>query len=126
MPILQIKSLPFDQAFDVAEAIEDISVDFADECGFALEHITVTWDYFPPGHYAVAGRAATVQDESNHPLMVSLLLPDMYEEEAIEEFLQVAAISIAKYSGIEISKIFIHCQLVPAGQVFDKGEVVRW
>ena len=126
MPIIQIKSLPFDRPFDVADVLEDICVDFADECGFSVEQMMVTWDYFPPGHFAVAARAATVQDQSNHPLMVSLLVPDIYEQEAVEEMLEIAAIVIAKYSQVAIGNIFIHCQKLDTGSVFDKGEVLHF
>ena len=63
MPFVHVKSLPFEGSFDAEAAVKRITRDFAQAAGIGAEHVTVTWEYFAPAHYAAgAVRAATDRD----------------------------------------------------------------
>ncbi|HXH02232.1 MAG TPA: hypothetical protein VNN09_02820 [Candidatus Competibacteraceae bacterium] len=126
MPFIHIKSLPFETAFDVAAVVEGITHDFSAATGIGLEHVTATWLFLSPGHYAVAGSAAAQQPQSSHPVLVDLLAPDFNPPEVVEKMLNCVASSIAKRIGIPRSNIFINYQAAHSGMIFDAGEVVRW
>lgn len=126
MPFIHIKSLPFAEPLDTAALVEGLAKDFADGTGVAIEHVTATWEYFRPGHYAVAGKTASHQPQNSHPVLVDLLAPDFNSSEEVAQMLSTVAASIAKRAGIPIGNIFINCREAHAGMVFDAGEVMRW
>ncbi|WP_148717384.1 hypothetical protein [Chitinolyticbacter meiyuanensis] len=126
MPFIHIQALPFESAFDVASAIEAFSVDFAEAAGVGLEHITVTWRWLEPGHYAVGGRSAQRQPRGSHPLLVELVTPDFHPPATVEKMLQVLADSLARRTGLPVDNVFIQHRRAKAGRVFDAGQIVRW
>ena len=126
MPFIQVKSLPFEQPFNVSTVIEGIAKDFAKATGIGLEHVTATWEFLSPGHYAAAGKAAQRQPLSSHPVLVDLLAPDFNSTAEVEKMLKSAAASISNRAKIPIDNIFINHRQAHAGMVFDAGEIVRW
>ena len=126
MPFIRIKSLPQAGSVDIPEALEAISRDFAQTCGVDIEHITATWEYFEPGHYAVAGESSQRQPRRSHPLLVTLFAPDFHEDDKIASMLKTIAAAIARHCDVEERNIFVHYLPARSGQVFDDGEIVRW
>ena len=126
MPFIHIKSLPFEKPIDIPTAVTNISNDFLRRNGVAIEHITVTWEFMYPGHYAVAGVVAEHQPTATHPVLVDLLAPDFNSQDQVIKMLQAAADSISKHVNIPIGNIFINFHQAHAGMVFDAGEVVQW
>jgi hypothetical protein len=117
--------------------LEGISEDFSRETEIALEHVTATWEFFLPGHYAVAGKAEEQQPRpalpgplggpgKSHPILVDLLTPDFNDAKTIERMLKCIAKSLAKRAGILPNNIFINHRQAHSGMVFDNGEIVRW
>lgn len=126
MPFIHVKSLPLDSGAASDDLVVGIVADFAAATGIGLEHVTATWEFLRPGHYAAAGRAPYSQPEASHPVLVDLLAPDFNSPERIETMLLAVAGSIAKRAGIPLANIFINHRPAHSGMVFDSGEVVRW
>ncbi len=126
MPFIHIKSLPPAKPFDTAAILEQLSADFAAATGIGIEHVTATWEFFAPGHYAVGGKAACEQPAGSHPLLVDLLAPDFNADEDVERMLAAIADSLAARAGIARDNIFINQRDARSGRVFDAGELVRW
>ena len=126
MPFIHIKSLPFKQSLNVDEVIVSLSRDFSAQTKIAIEHVTITWDFFQPGHYAVSGRTVNHQPKDSHPILIDLLVPDFNLVDSIEQMLNIIAQSLAKQVGMPIENIFINCQYAYSSMVFDKGDVVKW
>lgn len=126
MPFIHIKSLPFEQPFNVPAVILDISGDFAEANVVPLEHVHVTWEYFQPGHFAKADCAPDFQPDSPHSVLVDLLTPDFNDRDTVQTMLETLAQSIASLTHISIRKIFINHRQARSGMVFDDGEVVKW
>ncbi len=126
MPFIHIKSLPFKPPLPMNGVVEGITRDFSTRTGIDIEHITATWDFMEPGHYAVAGQAASSQQTWSHPVLVDLLVPDFNTAEAIEEMLLAIASSISERTGVPAGNVFINCRKAVSGQVFDGGKIVRW
>lgn len=49
MPLIHVRSLPFESSIDVPAVIRAVSGKFAEKIGVTEEHVTVTWEYLPPG-----------------------------------------------------------------------------
>lgn len=126
MPFIHIKTLPFDPPLNTQEIIESIAQDFSDETGVGLEHITVTWEYLGSGHYAVAGKVASIQPTPSHPVLVDILAPDFNQADMVEIMLRAVASSISGRTQIPMSNIFINYRQAHAGMVFDGGDIIRW
>lgn len=127
MPLISIKSLPFDNDVDVPVMIKTITEDFARSTEISIEHITVTWEFIPPRHYAVAGLLPATQPQTgSHPILVDLHAPSFHKQDAITSMLECLAFSISKRSGVAYSNIFISYQKVMSGNLFDRGNVVTW
>lgn len=126
MPFVHIKSLPLSSGFQPTEIIGDICKDFSEGVGVGIEHVTVTWEYFSEGHYAVAGIVAETQPEKTHPILVDLLAPDFNSEEQVVKMLQVLGLSISSRAKVRIDNIFINHRVAHSGGVFDSGTVVQW
>ncbi len=130
MPFIQIKSLPFEDAFDVSEAVLAITKDFSEGNDIPAFHVHTTWEFYLPGHYA-KGEAApdyhpvAVQPPS-HPLIVDLLTPDFNDADTIEKMLVTLANSIANHAPVSLDRIFINHRQARSGMVFDDGKVVKW
>jgi hypothetical protein len=106
--------------------VEGLTRDFAEGAGIDLEHVTATWEFLPPGHYAVGGKAQAHQIQTSHPILVDLLSPDFNDAALVEKMLHTVAVSISKRARIPVSNIFISHRYARSGMVFDAGEVVRW
>ncbi len=126
MPLIHIKSLPLEPLLDMRSVLKGITEDFAQDMGIAITHITATWEYFQPGHYAVAGLTAEYQPVASHPVLVDLLVPDFNTEKTIERMLQSVAQAITQRVGLPVSNVFIHCRCAHSSMVFDEDRVVQW
>lgn len=126
MPFIHIKSLPFEKPIDVSGVIVGISNDFAKTVGVEVEHITVTWEFLQPGHYASAGRISLYKPDDSHPVLVDLLAPDFNSQSQIELMLLATADSISKHAQVSRQDIFINYRQAHSGMVYDAGEIVRW
>ena len=117
-----ILSVPRRRSF----GIESIFRDYAIEIGVALEHVTATWPFFLPEHYAVAGVAAQPQVAPSHPVLVTLRMPDFVPQAEIEQSLLALASSISERAQVPLNAIFINHEQAHSGRVFDAGKLVRW
>jgi phenylpyruvate tautomerase PptA (4-oxalocrotonate tautomerase family) len=126
MPFIHIKSLAFEKAFDVQSVVEALTLDFSKGTGIGPEHITATWTFLSPGHYAVGGKAAQYQPAESHPVLVELLAPDFNTAETVEKMLMTVASSLSRHTEIPRKNIFIVYRQAHSGMVFDAGEIVRW
>lgn len=126
MPFIHIRSLPLASGKDVAAAVSAIGAEFAQATGVALEHVTVTWDYLRPGHYAAGGEIATDQPQFSHPVLVDLLAPDFNSEAEIASMLRVAAASVGRHAGVAADNVFLCYHAARSGRIFDQGRIVRW
>ena len=126
MPFAHIRSLPFNSAKDLPAILKNITRDFSSNTQIDEEHITVTWSFFSPHHYSVAGRTIANQPKGSHPILVDLLIPDFHTSEAVKSMLPILAMVIAKYVDVNYENVFIHARKAKAGHVFDAGKVVEW
>ncbi|EAR60489.1 hypothetical protein [Neptuniibacter caesariensis] len=127
MPLICIKSLPFDSEIDVPAMIKSITEDFARGTDVSVEHITVTWEFIPERQYAVAGLMPSTQPQSgSHPVLVELHAPSFHASGSVEAMLECIAFSVSKRSGVAYSNIFIRYCKVQSGTIFDQGKLVRW
>ena len=126
MPLIQIRSLPFDPPLDVPAVIERVARDFAQGAEIGLENVTVTWDTLQPGHYAVGGVTAAVQPAGSHPVLVDLLAPDLNRHRKIERMLTTVAESLSRHTGVPVANVFVNLRQAHSGMVFDQGKVARW
>ena len=126
MPFIHIKSLPPAEPLDTAALLEQLSADFAAATGIGVEHVTATWEWLEPGHYAVGGKVAREQPAGSHPLLVDLLVPDFNAADDVERMLIAIADSLATRAGVARDNIFINQRDARGGRVFDAGEIVRW
>src|SRR5262245_31965056 len=108
MPFIHVRSLPFRQSFDVERVVHGLARDFAKGTGIGLKHVTVTWEFLDPGHYAVAGKSARHQPRRSHPVLVDLLAPDFNSPGAVGKMMTTVASSIARRTRVSIRNIFIH------------------
>lgn len=126
MPFINIKTLEFEQSFDVRAAIIKINDDFASKNDISLNHVHTTWELLNKGHYAKGNIAPDFQPEKNHPIIVDLLTPDFNDIEKSKLMLKVLATSISERLGFPINNIFINHRQALSEMVFDDGEVVSW
>lgn len=126
MPFIYVKSLPFETPSDMRAIVEGMTKDFSRETGIGLEHVTATWEFLLPGHYAVAGKTVAQQPCASHPVLVDLLSPDFNSPTQVEKMLRTVASSISKRADIPIANIFVNHRPVRSGTVFDGGDIVRW
>jgi hypothetical protein len=106
--------------------VKEISAAVAGEAGIDEEHVTVTWDYLQPGHYAHAGATAAEQPEHSHPLLIAILAPDQHPADRVERMLRAAAASTADATGVDPANVFVESRAARSGEVFDGGDIVRW
>jgi len=126
MPIIQIKSLPFKQHLEVEEVIAQLSRRFSSEMDISLEYITVTWEYYLPGHYAQAGKVIPRQNKDSHPLIVELFTPDIHNNEMIEKMFECISNVLSEETGVNFDNIFISYRKAHSGQIFDGGKIEKW
>lgn len=126
MPLIHVTSLPFPQPLDTSTVLAELTERFAAEAGIDPEHVTATWTYFQPGHYAVAGRTPPAQSPDSHPLLVDLLVPDFTTASRVEALLPIVANALADLTELSTENIFINCRKAVSGRVWDDGGIARW
>ena len=126
MPFIHIRSLPFEESFDAPRVLKQVSREFSELTGIAIEHITVTWQFLEPEHYAVAGEIAYFQPKDSHPLLIRLLVPSFNSPKNIEFMMEHIANIVSKLTSLPKDNVFIHTELAHSQQVFDSGSIVSW
>ncbi|WNO09656.1 hypothetical protein [Teredinibacter sp. KSP-S5-2] len=126
MPVITIKSLPFDGEVDIPYVLSHITESLSLSTQVDAEHIHVSWEFFLPGHYAKGGKTPLIQPLSNHPVMIEILIPDFHRKNVIDTMMESLADSIALHTDVARNNILITQKLVSSGRVFDNDEVVQW
>jgi len=126
MPLVQIRSLPPVEPFDVATAVEAVSEALAHTTGIAVGHFMVTWDFMQAGHYAHAGQVAGNQPAQTHPVLVDLSAPDSGGSAQVVRMLETVADIVSEISGVDRNNVFAIYREVRSGQVLDEGGIVTW
>lgn len=127
MPFIHIQSLPVsDHSFSLSRILPAVSADFSKALDVAEEHITVTWQFYPPNSYCVSGKITPSQPKHTHPVLIDVFAPDFNSQERVERMLSVITSSVAQHAGILRENLFASFRPARSGQVFSGGEVVRW
>ena len=106
MPFIQVKSLPFEEAFNASKAVEAITRDFATDNSIPIIHVHTTWEFYQSGCYAKGEDAPSFQPNFNHPIIVDLLTPDFNKIVIIEVMLTSLAKSIVTHSNTNLKPQF--------------------
>lgn len=125
MPFIHVKSLPFEHALDIEVLLEALSEEFATRAGVEPKHVTASWQWFRPGHYAVGGRVAHQQPNCSHPVLVTLLVPDLYSKASLEHMLTSIPVIIASLTAMPSDDVFVHGQRASFGMVLDAGQLLH-
>ncbi|MGF1728112.1 hypothetical protein [Photobacterium kasasachensis] len=126
MPLVRIKSLPFDHEVPVPQVISALSQAISDAANIEQQHIMVTWEYLAQSHYAHHGKVAANQPINTHPLLIDLIAPNFNTEEQIASMLELIAHTIAEQVPIAKNNIFINFTPAYSDGVYDEGHIVEW
>lgn len=126
MPLIQIKSLPFESEKNIGKILKEISEEFSDHMQISEKQVIVTWNYINADQYSYQGKLAENTEKSTHPILVDLIAPDFNSVERIQEMMMCISKSIEKYSDIPESRIFILYRAAQSGFVLDEGNIVEW
>jgi phenylpyruvate tautomerase PptA (4-oxalocrotonate tautomerase family) len=126
MPLIRIKSLPFEGDVDISLVVCNLSQAVADATGIENHHIMVSWEYLSKGHYSHAGKVAEVQGINTHPLLVDLIAPNFNTEQQIMAMLELIANTISEHVPIAKNNIFINYTPAYSDGVYDEGHIVEW
>lgn len=126
MPLIRVKSLQFDHDVDVSQVVCYLSQVVSDATHIEPQHIMITWEYLPGGHYSHGGKVTQVQPMNSHPLLVDLIAPNFNTEDQIMAMLELIANTIAEQLPIEKNNIFINYTPAYSDGVYDEGHVVEW
>lgn len=127
MPFIHIQSLPVSEStFSLNRILPAVSSDFSKALELDTQHITVTWQFYPPNSYSVAGKVSPSQPKNSHPILVEVFAPDFNSQETVEKMLTTIANSIAEHAAVNVSNVFISFRPARSGQVFSDGDIVRW
>lgn len=107
--------------------IKGVTEDFSRSTDVPIEHITVTWEFIPARHYAVAGLMPQNQPQGgSHPVLVDLHAPSGQSQKHLEVMMESIAFSISNRSGVSYNNIFIQFHKIQSGHIFDDGAVKYW
>ncbi|WP_064607696.1 hypothetical protein [Photobacterium sp. J15] len=126
MPLVRIKSLPFEQDVAVNQALSALSEAISNAGNIEERHVMVTWEYLSNSHYIHNGKLADYQSETTHPLLVDLVAPNFNTEEEIALMLELIANTIAGSIPISKENIFINFTPAYSDGVYDEGHVIEW
>lgn len=126
MPLVRIKSLPFEQEVRIPQVISALSQAVSDAANIEQHHIMVTWEYLAQSHYVHDGKVTDTQPVNTHPLLVDLIAPNFNTEKQIASMLELIAHTIAEQVPIAKSNIFINFTPAYSDGVYDEGHVVEW
>ena len=123
MPLVQIKSLPLSDATRVPDVLRQVSARVARDTGIDEEHVSVTWEYYRPGHYAYQGQVAERHGEAAHPIVVEVSAPDFNDRDSIAAMLRAVAAGLADAGIVPEARVFAIYRPVQSGNVLDEGQV---
>jgi len=75
MPVIHIRSLPYEAPLDVPCALTGLTRDFAKANDLPLTYVHAIWRFLQPGHYGKGAEAPDSQPEAPHNVLVELLAP---------------------------------------------------
>lgn len=126
MPLIHIRSLPMKAELDVPAVLKEISSRFSREVGIEERHVTVSWDYFLPGHYRVGGAGGDTFDAGKHQILVELLVPDFNSRQTVARMMISLARALAAAADLPEGCVFAHCRYARSEMVMEGTEVLRW
>lgn len=125
MPVISIRSLPFEKNIDIPFILLKINENASIATGIEVNHIWSYWDFIKSGHYASGSDIADFTGSSKHSPIVEVISFEGKPKDSVEALLTSIAETISTETGIDIGNIFITYREVRSGEVFDGGEIVR-
>ncbi|PSW05135.1 hypothetical protein [Photobacterium lipolyticum] len=126
MPLIRVKSLPFDHDVDVSQVVCSLSQAMSDANDIEPHHIMITWEYLSPDHYSHGGKVTQSQPINTHPVLIDLVAPNFNTEDQIMAMLELIANTLAELVPIAKNNIFINYTPAYSDGVYDEGHVVEW
>ena len=124
MPVINIKSLPFEKEANIPEILKKINTQTANAIGYEARHIWSTWELLEPHHYAVGGETSAKTTNQTFSPIVNVISFEGKTKEQIETMLNTIAGVLSSELNIDIGNIFITYTEAPSGRVFDGGRIV--
>jgi phenylpyruvate tautomerase PptA (4-oxalocrotonate tautomerase family) len=125
MPVISIKSLPFQTKKNISGILKKINAAAAGSIGVESRHIWSYWEFLSPNHYAVGDSTSEFTQAQSHSPIVEVISFEGKPGDSVEALLTSIAETISGETGIDIGSIFITYREVHSGEVFDGGEIVR-
>lgn len=125
MPILRITSLPFEHQ-DSSAWPALVCEHFARSTEIPIKHVSAAWQLLPCGHYAYAGKNTQYQPLNSHPVLVEIMLPDLYALDRVERIIYATVDAVHSISGMPKTNIFVQVNRARSGAVFDEGRIIHW
>jgi hypothetical protein len=99
---------------------------FARSTEIPIKHVSAAWQLLPCGHYAYAGQSAQYQPLNSHPVLVEIMLPDLYALDRVERIIYATVDAVYSVSGMPKTNIFVQVNRARSGAVFDEGRIIHW
>lgn len=124
MPVISIKSLPFENDIFIPHVLKKLNTETAKALGYEASYIWSYWEYLKPEHYAVGENLSLRTTNDTHSPIVNILSFEGKSGKDIEAMLKTVARILSEELKIDIGNFFITYTEVLSGRVFDGGEVV--
>jgi len=124
MPVINIKSLHFENEVNIPELLKKLNTETARAIGYEQHHIWSYWEFIEPNHYAVAGNLSAITTENTHSPIVNVISFEGKSKEHIERMLKTIAEVLSEELKIDIGNIFITYTEASSGKVFDGGNII--
>ena len=124
MPVINIKSLPFEDGVKIHEVLKKLNLSVASSINYKPDYIWSYWEFIKPEHYAVGNKVSAKTTKLSHSPIIEILSFEGKNKEEIERVLRTTAKVISEELDIDIGNIFITYKEVLSGMIFDGGDIV--
>ncbi len=125
MPIIEIKSLPFNKTYDIPSVLKKLNAEASSALKIEERHVWSYWEFIESHHYAVGKETSECLTENTHSPIVKIISFEGKNPDDVEKLIKTIAGVLARELEIDIGNIFIYYQTVTSGNVFDGGQLIR-
>jgi phenylpyruvate tautomerase PptA (4-oxalocrotonate tautomerase family) len=124
MPVISIKSLPFEKDVNIPEILKKLNAEVANSINYSPDSIWSYWEFITPQYYAVGDKSSEKTTGSTHSPIIEITSFEGKSNESIETAMKTTAKVVSQALGIDIGNIFIVYKEAHSGMVFDGGNIV--
>ena len=125
MPLITIKTLPFEQDMDVPGILKSLGLAIVEKTGLGPDRFVLSWEYLSPDHVLYQGKLAEFQPKDTHHPMVGITTLKGMQEDVRTCLMETIAVSLSGFLDMPKENICVFMNPLESGHLYVFGKFMN-